>query len=130
MPAMDGYEVCRRLKADAASRDVPVIFISAVGDVLDKVQGFAVGGVDYVTKPFQAEELLMRVRTHVTLHKLQRKLQKANQDLSAQKEEAIQANQAKSRFLAAASHDLRQPLHALTLFVDALDERALIDRPE
>ncbi|HEY9844753.1 MAG TPA: response regulator, partial [Candidatus Caenarcaniphilales bacterium] len=58
MPGMNGYEVCQRLKADERNRDIPVIFISALEDVLDKVKAFAVGGVDYITKPFQVEEVL------------------------------------------------------------------------
>jgi len=72
MPDLDGYEVCRRLKADPRSRDVPVIFLSALHDVIDKVRAFEVGGVDYVAKPFHLEEVLARVRTHLTLRSLQR----------------------------------------------------------
>ncbi|HLO52227.1 MAG TPA: response regulator, partial [Kamptonema sp.] len=63
MPEMNGYEVCQKLKADEITRDIPVIFISAINEVLDKVKAFAVGGVDYITKPFQAEEVLARVET-------------------------------------------------------------------
>src|SRR5512136_637494 len=64
MPGMDGYEVCRRLKADEKSSRVPVIFISAFGETRQKVSGFEVGGLDYITKPFEAEEVMARVRTH------------------------------------------------------------------
>src|SRR6476619_7683520 len=67
MPEMDGYEVCRRLQERDGSRDVPVIFITALTDAADKVLAFEAGGVDYVTKPFQFEEVLARVRTHVAL---------------------------------------------------------------
>jgi PAS domain S-box-containing protein len=70
MPVMDGYEVCRRLKADQHSRNVPVIFISALGETAKKVEGFKAGGVDYITKPFQAEEVLARVRIHLQLREL------------------------------------------------------------
>lgn len=70
MPGIDGYEVCRRLKEDPRTRDVPVIFLSALRDAEDKVRGFAAGAVDYVAKPYQAEEVLARVRTHVELHRL------------------------------------------------------------
>ncbi|MDB9515518.1 response regulator [Roseofilum reptotaenium CS-1145] len=75
MPEMDGYEVCQKLKADERTRDIPVIFISALNDVFDKVKAFEIGGVDYMTKPFQAAEVLARVKTHIMLSKLQKKLQ-------------------------------------------------------
>ncbi|MCC3466034.1 MAG: response regulator, partial [Microcoleus sp. PH2017_06_SFM_O_A] len=60
MPDMDGYEVCQRLKDSEVTKDIPVIFISAINDVMDKVKAFAVGGVDFITKPFQVEEVLAR----------------------------------------------------------------------
>ena len=69
MPEMDGYEVCRRLKAQERSKDVPVIFLTALTDTVDKVRAFDAGGVDYVTKPFQIEEVLARVKTHVALRR-------------------------------------------------------------
>ncbi|HJV24353.1 MAG TPA: response regulator [Aromatoleum sp.] len=76
MPGMSGYETCRRLKAEAADRYVPVIFISGEGDVGAKVEAFECGGVDYITKPFFDGEVLMRVATHLTVHALQRSLEK------------------------------------------------------
>jgi CheY-like chemotaxis protein len=81
MPDMDGYEVCRRLKADERTQAVPVIFISAINETLDKVVAFTVGGVDYITKPFQHEEALARIKTHLTLHRLQQQLQEKNTQL-------------------------------------------------
>ena len=75
MPDMDGFEVCERLKAEPQSRDVPVIFLSALQDSADKLRGFAVGAVDYITKPFVAEEVLVRVQTHLALRGLQRALE-------------------------------------------------------
>lgn len=81
MPEMSGYEVCEHLKADAQTRDIPIIFISALDATQDKVNAFAVGGVDYVTKPFQFEEVLARVKTHLALWKLQKQLQDANMKL-------------------------------------------------
>ena len=68
MPGLDGYAVCRQLKADPQTRAIPVIFISALDDVLDKVEAFQVGGVDYITKPFQIEEVLARVENQLALH--------------------------------------------------------------
>jgi sigma-B regulation protein RsbU (phosphoserine phosphatase) len=79
MPDMNGYEVCERLKTDEHTRDIPVIFISALDEIHDKVMAFTVGGVDYITKPFQFEEVLARVETHLSLRRLQRQLQDANQ---------------------------------------------------
>ncbi len=76
MPKIDGYEVCRRLKEDEQTRDIPVIFMSALSEVLDKVKAFDVGGVDYITKPFQAEEVLARVKTHLALRELQKELER------------------------------------------------------
>jgi serine phosphatase RsbU (regulator of sigma subunit) len=81
MAEMNGYEVCRHLKADRRTRQIPVIFISALDQLQDKVQAFAVGGVDYVTKPFQGEEVLARVETHLALRRLQTELRKANRAL-------------------------------------------------
>ncbi len=75
MPGMDGYEVCRRLKADERTRDVPVLFISGLTEMTDKIKGFGVGGVDYITKPFQYEEVLARVETHVSLARMHKRLQ-------------------------------------------------------
>jgi PAS domain S-box-containing protein len=71
MPEMDGFEVCRRLKEDKQTRDVPVLFISALHEVEDKLRGFEVGGVDFITKPFQEQEVLARVRTHIELRNIQ-----------------------------------------------------------
>ena len=81
MPDMDGYEVCQLLKADEISRRIPVIFISALDEVSDKVKGFNVGGVDYITKPFQSAEVLARVNTHLTVWRLQRQLEEQNLQL-------------------------------------------------
>lgn len=75
MGGIDGFETCRRLKADSATKNIPVIFTTVLTTVEDKLKGFDAGGVDYVPKPFQVEELLARVNTHITLYKLQRELQ-------------------------------------------------------
>ncbi len=81
MPDMDGYELCQRLKANPRTAGVPILFISALDALADKLQAFAVGGVDYITKPFQEAEVLARVRTQMTLLHLHRHLEKAHQDL-------------------------------------------------
>ena len=81
MPEMNGYEVCQHLKADSRTANIPVIFISALGDVFDKVKAFQAGGVDYITKPFQVEEVLARLDTHLTIRNLQIQLQAQNAQL-------------------------------------------------
>jgi putative two-component system response regulator len=75
MPVMDGYEVCQRLKADPITSNIPVIFLSAASEVGDKIQGFSVGAVDYLTKPYQREELIARVHTHLELYRLRHQLE-------------------------------------------------------
>ncbi len=78
MPGMNGYEVCQELKADEQTKEIPVIFISALDDVLDKVKAFKVGGVDYITKPFQGEEVIARIDNQLTIQQLQKQLQSQN----------------------------------------------------
>lgn len=88
LPDMDGYEICQRLKADddAQIRNIPIIFISVHGETEDKVKAFKIGGVDYITKPFQVEEVLARVNTHLTIRNLQRQLEEKNRQLQNQNE--------------------------------------------
>ena len=93
MPGLDGFETCRRLKASATTAEIPVIFMTALGDTADKVRAFDVGAVDYVTKPFQQEEILSRVRTHLELRRVRRELR----EQLAHRE----------RFMRIAGHDLR-----------------------
>ena len=83
MPGLDGYEVCRRLKADPATAGIPVIFLTALTDVADKTRGFASGGVDYVTKPFEPSEVQARVRTHLALRLARQELARQNELLEA-----------------------------------------------
>ena len=84
LPDMDGYSVCESLKADPATRDIPIIFLSTLDDALDKAKAFAVGGVDYISKPFKIVEVIARVGTHLNLRRAQSQLQQFNQDLEQQ----------------------------------------------
>lgn len=83
MPGMDGFEVCRRLKGDPATRDIPVIFLSALDDTANKVKGFSLGAVDYMSKPFEPEEVHVRVNTHLTINRLRQSLAEKNRELEA-----------------------------------------------
>ncbi len=137
MPDMNGYQVCEALKADPCTRDIPIIFISALDQTEDKVQAFVLGGVDYITKPFQFEEVLARVRTHLTLHHLQRQLVTANQELQAANQELAAANQALAQanaelaasnadldaFAHTVAHDLKNPLTTIIGFSRLLESR-------
>lgn len=81
MPVLDGYETCRILKDNEDMADIPVIFVTALTNLEDKVKGFEVGGVDYVTKPFQHEEVLARVGAHLSLARLRKELESKNRQL-------------------------------------------------
>jgi len=103
MPGIDGFETCRRLKASKETEEIPVIFMTALSDTVDKVKGFTLGAVDYVTKPIQHEEVLARVTTHLTLRTLQRSLREANETL-------VQRVQQRTADLSAANAALQQAL--------------------
>ena len=127
MPEMDGYEVCQILKSDPQTCEIPIIFISALDEVLDKVKAFAVGGVDYITKPFQVAEVLARVEHQLTIRRLSGQLVEQNQKLQQEIQERMKAEEAaeaaskaKSEFLANMSHELRTPLNAILGFTQVM----------
>ncbi len=91
MPGMNGFEVCEKLKSEAKTRDIPVLFISALNETQDKVRGFKAGGVDYITKPFNTGEVLARIETHLALRNLQIKMQEQNVQLKDEIEERKKA---------------------------------------
>ncbi|MGI0488641.1 diguanylate cyclase domain-containing protein [Pantanalinema rosaneae CENA516] len=107
MPEMDGYEVCQQLKQDARTQDIPIIFISALDELGDKVKAFKTGGVDYITKPFQIAEVVVRVRTHITLRHLQQQLQRQNALLQQEVCDRLAAEAA----LQAANQELQRLAH-------------------
>lgn len=106
MPDLNGYEVCQRLKADEVTRDVPVLFISALDDIDSKVQAFTAGGVDYITKPFQVEEVAARVATHLALRNLQKQMQAINGSLATRNAEL-------DAFAHTVAHDLKNALNTI-----------------
>jgi two-component system, sensor histidine kinase and response regulator len=115
MPDMNGFEVGRRLKAQEATRDIPIIFISAMADTLDKVTAFSSGGVDYITKPFQLEEVQARVETHLRLRRLQRELGESYHQL--QRLEDLRDN-----LVHMLVHDMKSPLATLGITLDLLKQ--------
>jgi two-component system sensor histidine kinase/response regulator len=106
MPGMDGFEVCRQLRARPESRETPVIFLTALTDVGDKVKGFAAGGNDYITKPFQLEEVVARVSHHLALRRAQR-------DLQASMAKLQELEQLRDDLVHMVVHDFRSPLTSL-----------------
>ncbi|MCU0542658.1 MAG: hybrid sensor histidine kinase/response regulator [Oscillatoriaceae cyanobacterium Prado104] len=126
MPGMDGYEVCRQIKASEATRDIPVIFISALDDIFDKVKGFESGGADYIIKPFEPVEVLARVSAQLEMLRLQQQLRSTNAQLAAQNVQLSQEIQERQRaetnlrmLLHAVSHDLRSPLSGMLLLLQS-----------
>jgi signal transduction histidine kinase len=107
MPNMNGFEVCERLKKDARLRDIPVIFISALDETLDKVKAFALGGVDYITKPFQFEEVLARVQTHLELRNRERQLKESFGQLQS-------LEQSRDNLVHMMVHDMRSQLTVIS----------------
>ena len=125
MPGMDGFEVCEVLKQRKETSDIPVIFLTAKADMNSIVKGFAVGGQDYITKPFNASELLARAETHIQLHeqknalaelneKLEEKVRERTQQLEEAYQRLNQLEKAKTDFLDIISHELRTPLNGIT----------------
>lgn len=113
MPEMSGYEVCTRLKADERLKDVPVIFISALNEAVDKVAAFSAGGVDYISKPFHFEEVEARVGAHLRLRQLQVELEHRNRELQGANDELQRLQALRDNLTAMIVHDMRSPLSAL-----------------
>jgi len=116
MPDMDGLEVCQRLKSDSSTAQIPVIFLTASNEMEHLVKGFSVGAVDYITKPFNAPELLARVRTHLELQHARRRLREMNEE--------------KNEFMGIAAHDLRSPLNAVRGYAELMLEEPAMEPQE
>ena len=132
MPGIDGYEVCRRLKASEQLRDIPVVFMSAQSDVDDKVHGFQVGAIDFIGKPYQAEEVLARAKAHIALARSQRALAETNLELSLALKQLHSAREELRRserlaalgaMVAGIAHELNTPIGNCLLTASTLEER-------
>lgn len=113
MPGIDGYETCRRIRENKAMTDIPVIFMSALSDTFDKIRGFEAGAVDYVTKPFQQEEVLARINAHLTIRIQKKELSELNRQLS-------ESNITKDKFFSVIAHDLKNAFFPLFSYPDLL----------
>jgi len=116
MPGMDGFETCSHIKKNETTKDIPIIFMTALSDVINKLKGFEMGGVDYITKPFQSEETLARINTHLTITKLQKQLIEKNIQLK-------ELNNSLEQIIYITSHDFRSPLTGIQGLSELLEER-------
>ena len=130
MPEMSGYEVCEHLKADESTRDIPVIFLTAMAEVEDEVKGFEMGAVDYITKPISPPVVLSRVKTHLSLRRTQRELVENNQklkntleELKSAQDQLIQSEKmaALGQLVAGIAHEVNTPLGAIKSSIETID---------
>ena len=115
MPVINGFEVCKQIKAQDHLKDIPVIFLTARTEKEDVVKGFEAGGVDYITKPFNMSELISRVKTHISLKNARDTILNMNESL-------IALNEEKTELMHIASHDLKNPLTAILMHAQSLKD--------
>lgn len=123
LPDLDGYEVCWRLKALEVTRETPVIFISALNEVWDKLRAFKVGAADYITKPFQVEEVLARVQHQLTIRAQQQTIREQNRQLKAALAAEKELSELKTQFVSMVSHEFRNPLTTIATGLKILEQR-------
>ncbi|EKD34090.1 MAG: Sensor protein [uncultured bacterium] len=121
MPEMDGFEVCRRLKSDEMLKEIPVIFISALDDTVNKAKAFSEGGVDYISKPFQEEEVLARIRTHLSLRRQQLDIEEQKQQIQHSYECLRELEEQRDQLVLMIVHDMRSPLTGILGYTELLE---------
>ncbi|MGB3405380.1 MAG: hybrid sensor histidine kinase/response regulator [Microcoleaceae cyanobacterium] len=122
MPEMNGYEVAKYLKKSDQLQHIPIIFLSALNETIDKVMAFNLGGADYITKPFQAEEVLARVRNQLTITQQKKQLEQQNLQLQKEIEERKKVEAALRVYIHAVSHDLRNPVAGMVMVLNSILE--------
>lgn len=138
MPGIDGFETCQRIKHNPKTKEIPVIFMSALSETVDKVKGFEAGAVDYITKPFQHQEVFSRVKTHLTIGQLQKHLHEKNdklEDLLKREREALELERKLTKDLRlnlsiSLPHELRSPLNIILGFSQLLMDKLDKNKPE
>lgn len=129
MPEMNGYQIAKHLKSIDSTREIPIIFLSSLNDTMDKVFAFDVGGVDYITKPFQMQEVLVRVRTQITLRNQQKQLREQNQKLQQEIKERQKIESTLRVYIHAISHDLRNPVTGMLMILNNLLSKKSSESP-
>ncbi len=122
MPEMDGFDVCQTLREEETTKDIPIIFMTALADTIDKVKGLSLGAVDYITKPIQQEEVLARINTHINLRKFQ---MRAKDQIVALEKRNVELN----TFARTVAHDLKNPLNGVIGLTEMLLEDSIEGKP-
>ncbi|SMO34533.1 hybrid sensor histidine kinase/response regulator [Gracilimonas mengyeensis] len=130
MPGMDGLEVTKALKNDAELEDIPVIFLSSLNDIKNKIDAFKVGGVDYITKPFQKAETLARIKTHLHIRSLQQQLGERIRILKEREDELSKLNRKKDDLVRMVSHDIKNPLTGIVGLARFLKHKQELSRDD
>jgi len=122
MPEMDGFATCRAIKAMEAAKNIPILYMTALSDTVEKIKGFEAGGVDYLTKPVQHDEVFARIQTHLKIKHLQQELQEKNTVLETKNRQLEELNACKDKFFSILAHDLREPFNSLFVLTELILE--------